>query len=106
MIRLSGAVAGKDIRIEFIGLRPGEKLHEELFYKEEIIEATSHKKIHLAKHKDIDVDAINAKLAELEASYNIYDEDRLKLILKDIISLEKPDRKISGNIVTMGRAID
>ncbi|RME42008.1 MAG: polysaccharide biosynthesis protein, partial [Chloroflexi bacterium] len=57
MIRLKGLRAGKDIRIKFIGIRPGEKLHEELAYETERKRSTSHPKIycledHLAPDKD------------------------------------------------------
>jgi FlaA1/EpsC-like NDP-sugar epimerase len=45
MIRLKGLRIGKDIPIKFIGIRPGEKLHEELWYVEEIHEATPHPRI-------------------------------------------------------------
>ncbi|WP_148867471.1 polysaccharide biosynthesis protein [Thermosediminibacter litoriperuensis] len=49
MIKLSGFEPGKDIKIEFIGLRSGEKLHEELFYDKEDITRTEFEKIYLAK---------------------------------------------------------
>ena len=45
MIRLSGFEPDKDIRIEFTGLRPGEKLYEELLTAEEGTNTTTHKKI-------------------------------------------------------------
>jgi FlaA1/EpsC-like NDP-sugar epimerase len=46
MIELSGFVPDEDIKIEFVGLRPGEKLYEEPIHKGENIEPTAHKKIH------------------------------------------------------------
>lgn len=49
MIRLSGLEPEKDIKIEFIGLRPGEKLHEELFYDKEDVIKTEFEKIYLAR---------------------------------------------------------
>mgnify|MGYP003797498387 FL=1 len=49
MIKLSGLEPGKDIKIEFIGLRPGEKLHEELFYDKEDVIRTECEKIYLVK---------------------------------------------------------
>ncbi len=49
MIRLAGFIPGKDIDIIFTGLRPGEKLYEELFYEQEKLVSTKHKKILLAK---------------------------------------------------------
>ncbi len=49
MIRLSGKRPGEDIEIAFIGLRPGEKLHEELFHPHEQLIETGYKKLLLAK---------------------------------------------------------
>ena len=49
MIRLAGLVPGRDIQIEFTGLRPGEKLFEELLYKNEEVIPTHHKKIMISK---------------------------------------------------------
>ncbi|MCP3868559.1 MAG: polysaccharide biosynthesis protein [Gammaproteobacteria bacterium] len=54
MIRLSGKIPGEDIQIEFIGLRPGEKLFEELFHEEEQLEPTSHEKVLLASYRKVD----------------------------------------------------
>ena len=49
MIRLSGLQEGVDIQIEFTGVRPGEKLYEEMFFSHEVAEATGHPKILRAK---------------------------------------------------------
>ena len=49
MIRLSGKRPGDDIRIEYIGLRPGEKLHERLFLDQEHLQPTAHEKLLLAQ---------------------------------------------------------
>jgi FlaA1/EpsC-like NDP-sugar epimerase len=49
MIRLSGLQEGADIQIEFTGVRPGEKLYEEMFFSHEVAEATEHPKILRAK---------------------------------------------------------
>jgi FlaA1/EpsC-like NDP-sugar epimerase len=53
MIRLSGYVPDKDIKISFTGLRPGEKLYEELLADEETTKPTHHNKIKIAQVKDI-----------------------------------------------------
>ncbi len=50
LIRLSGLEEGKDIEIQFTGVRPGEKLYEELFFGREQAEATEHAKVLHAKH--------------------------------------------------------
>ena len=49
MIKLAGLIPGKDIRIEFTGLRPGEKLYEELLNKNEEVIPTHHKKIMISR---------------------------------------------------------
>ena len=54
MIRLSGRVPGEDIAIEITGLRPGEKLHEELFHSDENLSDTGHEKVLLAESRQID----------------------------------------------------
>jgi FlaA1/EpsC-like NDP-sugar epimerase len=49
MIRLSGFVPGKDIKIVYSGLRPGEKLYEELLTARELVKPTHHPKIKIAQ---------------------------------------------------------
>jgi FlaA1/EpsC-like NDP-sugar epimerase len=66
MIKLAGLVPGKDINIEFTGLRPGEKLFEELLNKKEEVIPTHHKKIMIAKSSKVEFDFVNN---EIEISY-------------------------------------
>ncbi len=66
MIRLSGLEPGVDIEIEYIGLRPGEKLYEELLLNEEGITATKYKKIYIAKPGFSDREAFEKELAKLK----------------------------------------
>ncbi len=54
LIRLSGYRVGEDIKIEFTGLRPGEKLYEELLMEEEGLKETANKLIHVGKPIEID----------------------------------------------------
>jgi FlaA1/EpsC-like NDP-sugar epimerase len=56
MIRLSGLEPGVDIQIEYTGLRPGEKLFEELLNNEELVKPTSHDKIMIANVREYDYD--------------------------------------------------
>ncbi|WP_406672757.1 polysaccharide biosynthesis protein [Natronospira sp.] len=53
MIRLSGLTPGEDIKIVYTGLRPGEKLEEQLFYDTETLHGTGHSKLLLADNNDI-----------------------------------------------------
>jgi FlaA1/EpsC-like NDP-sugar epimerase len=66
MIRLSGKEPGRDIAIEFIGARPGEKLHEELIGKGETVSPSSHEAIMLLTRAATDAEWLDAELAELE----------------------------------------
>lgn len=66
MIRLSGKQPGTEIPITFVGVRPGEKLHEELWTEGETVGPTSHPKILRAARAPIDVDWLEEQLAELE----------------------------------------
>lgn len=68
MIRLAGLEPGKDIQIAFTGLRPGEKLHEELFHGAETLEATEIPAIRRAHPRTADRALIERGLDELEAA--------------------------------------
>jgi len=65
MIRLSGLTLGKDIQIKFTGLRPGEKLYEELLNKEENTVPTHHSQILIARVKEYDPETISTGIREL-----------------------------------------
>jgi FlaA1/EpsC-like NDP-sugar epimerase len=66
MIRLSGKEPNTDIAIEFIGAKPGEKLHEELWSDDETVGPTSHAKILRAARPPIDAEWLDDELAELQ----------------------------------------
>ena len=65
MIRLSGLIPGKDIEIAYTGLRPGEKLFEELLNNSENCVSTYHEKILIAKVTEYDFDTVNFQINEL-----------------------------------------
>lgn len=95
MIRLSGFVPNKDIYIEYSGLRPGEKMYEELFYDDEIREKTSHEKILLAKHSMANLKGLDGKIKEIINSLDDFDNDKQKKLLKDIVPfIEESDDNI------------
>jgi FlaA1/EpsC-like NDP-sugar epimerase len=66
MIRLSGKEPETDIAIEFIGAKPGEKLHEELWNEGEKVSPSSHPKLLRATRKPVDQEWLSDELAELE----------------------------------------
>ena len=70
LIKLSGLEVDKDIKIEYIGLRPGEKLYEELLINEQTSIETSNKKIFIDKPTNIDNDEIKKKIEKLSAALN------------------------------------
>lgn len=65
MIRLAGYVPGKDIEIVYTGLRPGEKLYEELLNQKELTIPTSHEKIMVAKVRKYDYDDVTTSIDQL-----------------------------------------
>ncbi len=65
MIRLAGFKVEEDIKIVYTGLRPGEKLYEELLNKKEITTQTHHSKIMVAKVQEYDYDTVSKKIDDL-----------------------------------------
>ena len=92
LIRLSGFVPYKDIEIKFTGLRPGEKLYEELLMNEEGLKATENNLIHIGQPIDIDEEIFLKTLEEMRVS--MYDEsiDVRALIMK-IVPTYIPNNK-------------
>ena len=84
LIKLSGFEPDVDIKIEFTGLRPGEKLYEELLLAEEGVESTRHKSIFIGKPIELDYDELIEKIKELEES--LYNTQRIKECLGSIVS--------------------
>lgn len=76
MIRLSGLQYPDDIDIKIVGLRPGEKLYEELLAKKEETQPTYNKKIMISRHEDIDYTCFKNKFEDLTLA-NLLDQDEL-----------------------------
>ena len=86
MIRLSGREPGQDISIEYIGLRPGEKLYEELFYDSEDLIATDHPKIRVARGSDPLVELATAdRLAVLARACDVENSDTILAALAELV---------------------
>ncbi len=82
LIKLSGFRVGEDIKIEFTGLRPGEKLYEELLMDEEGMRDTANKLIHIGKPIELDEHVFFAQLKELKDECQIESSDIRPLIKK------------------------
>ncbi len=65
LIRINGLVPEQDIEIKVTGLRPGEKMFEELRYDTEAVDTTAHEGVFVNKLEDIDIDDFNKKLKKL-----------------------------------------
>jgi len=85
LIRLSGKEPGRDIQIVYTGLRPGEKLFEELFHELEPYEKTQHEKIFLAHPRQADWENLGSVLREGEIAVQRYDTVKLKEILLRLV---------------------
>ena len=88
LIRLSGYEPDVDIMVEYTGLRPGEKLYEELLMKEEGMKETENKLIHIGKPIEMDDELFKRQLARLEEAYKVEATD-----MKDIVAEIVPTYK-------------
>ena len=85
MIRLSGKVQEEDIKIVYTGLRPGEKLNEELFYSDERLSETPHEKLMLAHSRKVEWRVVEPIMQRLEEAVAKYDEADLKGMVMHLV---------------------
>lgn len=85
MIRLVGKEPGRDVEIQYVGLRPGEKLHEELFYDDEAKEATRYDKVFRARHASADWCTVKQVVARLEQSLDTAAGRGIKPMLAELV---------------------
>ena len=88
MISISGFVPGEDMEIRFTGLRPGEKLYEELLMDEEGLCKTSHSKIFVGKPGDMSIEELEEKLEKLKNSLDS-DGETIKKVLASVVPTYK-----------------
>ena len=94
LIRLSGYEPDVDIRIQYTGLRPGEKLYEELLMKEEGLQETANKLIHIGRPIEMDDEKFKAQLDRLEAAYK--DESKnMKQLVAEIVPTYHPQLPVT-----------
>ena len=95
LIRLSGFEPHRDIEIVYTGLRPGEKLYEELLIAGEGVRPTAHKKICVARATPIDWDRLVGQLEDLYQSARSIDLGEVRRLLREIV----PEYTPAGNEV-------
>jgi len=85
LIRLSGYEPDVDMKIEYIGLRPGDKLYEELITEDEGIEQTGHEKIMVLRGQSCDQAVLNGHIDELSQLAGEYDSAGIRAKLREIV---------------------
>jgi len=91
LIRLSGLEVGRDIEIHFSGVRPGEKLYEELFFGREYAEPTTHPKVLRAKHEGLPDGAVAAIDELMTLAVRGADDDTLRAALQVLVPDYRPE---------------
>lgn len=103
MIRLSGRTLDKDIKITYTGLRPGEKLYEELFYKNENRKETEHPKILLANHPVIDWKNLENHILELDDAVSNFDDKKISRLLSELVPEGNFIQDETDNVIPINR---
>ena len=91
MIKLSGA---KDVEIKYTGLRPGEKLYEELLSNDENTKPSFHKKIRIAEVREYDYQDVERDVEQLVAIADTYDEMGIVMKMKEIVPEYKSNNSV------------
>jgi FlaA1/EpsC-like NDP-sugar epimerase len=105
MIRLAGKSSEGDIPIIYTGLRPGEKLFEELFHPLENYSDTTHAKIFLAQPRSMSWSILTAQLKQANAAVREYDEDALRRVLDQLLPEFAAQERAAADVVPIGSRI-
>ena len=103
LIKLSGYRVGEDIKIEFTGLRPGEKLYEELLMEEEGLKETDNKMIYIGKPIELDETEFFVQLKKLKEESKDESNDIRALVKEIVPTYHYAD---SSSIISIGRTPD
>ena len=94
LIRLSGLKPDEDIKIEYTGLRPGEKLYEEKLMDEEGLTKTDNGLIYIAKPVEFDADEFLRKLPDLmKVAYE--NTEAIRLMVEEMVTTFKPSQGLT-----------
>ena len=85
LIKLHGKTPGVDVKITFTGLRPGEKLEEELFYADEVLTDTDYEKLLLAANRNINAGEVQDDVSELIEQVSAAESSRLRGVLYELV---------------------
>lgn len=99
MIRLSGREPGQDIEIVYTGLRPGEKLFEELFHEKEL-SGTTHEKILLAQARPVDWEFLDQRMRRFEEACQTHDEAAIMALVRELVpEMQAPVAVQTDNVI-------
>jgi len=85
LIRLSGYTPNVDIKIEIVGLRPGEKLYEELLMDQEGLEGTKHSKIFVGRPMTVEMNVLEENLKLLSDAVDSKDNEKIRDIMEQVV---------------------
>jgi len=98
LIKLSGFEPHEDIKIKVIGLRPGEKLYEELLMSEEGLTETDHEKIFIGRPGEFEISEVKKSIERLLSVSNTWNIDEVKAMLKEVVpTYEEPSHHKVNN---------
>ncbi len=104
LIKLSGLKVNQDIKIKITGLRPGEKLYEELLMAEEGLSDTVHEKIHIGKRQDVDYNELLYRIYSLEKAAQMNKADLIVDKLKYFVDTYKSNKDVNSTFLQKKKA--
>ena len=106
MIVLAGKTPGQEIEVVYTGLRPGEKLFEELFHEQENLTATNVEKLLLARYRVVDWPQFNLNLEALAQACEQYEEGEVRKLLEQLVpEFDNPHHlRQASNVVQLDSA--
>lgn len=96
LIKLSGLKPFEDVDIEVTGLRPGEKLFEELLMDEEGLTDTKYEKIHIGKPGDIDLEILKKSFRDLERVISVSDDEQVLDMVRHLVPTFKENLAVNA----------
>ncbi len=104
MIYLAGKHPDRDVRIVYTGLRPGEKLFEELFHAQEDYALTSHPKIWLARSRPLERSTFDHALNQMRQASMRFDEPALARLMRDWVPEYRATPTADADVISISRA--